>query len=82
VTVVGAWLTVTPLEGTTPGSFQITPTGFSTSAGLTYRGAVTVTVLEPTGVDGSPHAVDLTLNVVASSIYDVFLPMILKGRRP
>jgi hypothetical protein len=81
VSAEGAWLTVIPLEGTTPGSFQIIPSGFSTSAVTTYRGTVTVTVLEPAGAEGSPHSIDLTLNVVDGSIYDVFLPITLKGHR-
>jgi hypothetical protein len=48
----------------------------------TYDGTVTVTVVERTGVAGSPHPIDMTLNVVGGPIYDFFLPMILRGYRP
>ncbi len=63
VTAKGGWFTVDPLSGTTPASFWITPTAFSTGTATTYTGAVTVTVTDPAETDNSPHRIDLTLTV-------------------
>ncbi len=78
ITIAGTWFTVSPLGSTTPNSFWITPTTFSTSTVMTYTGVLTVTVVTPTGVDGSPHPIDLVLRIVNSSISDVYLPLVVK----
>jgi uncharacterized protein YkwD len=82
VTHTGTWFTVSPLAGTTPNTFEIAPSTFATDAVATYHGSVTVTVVEPTGVGGSPHSIDLTLEVVNVSFHDVYLPLIPTGHRP
>jgi hypothetical protein len=63
VAAEGDWFTVEPLSSTTPASFWITPTAFSTSTVATYTGALTVTVVDPVETEGSPHRIDLTLTV-------------------
>jgi len=82
ITAAGAWFTVAPLAGITPTSFRITPSAFSTSIVITYTGAVTVIVTDPTGVEGSPRAIDLTLRVVDSFISDVYFPLVARGYQP
>ena len=72
----GEWFTLTPPGGTTPASFWITPTTFSTGTVQTYTGAVTVTVTDPPGTGGSPHTISLTLQVVDMSFSYLYLPLI------
>ena len=43
----------------------------------THTGAVTVTVVDPAGTGNSPYRVDLTLQVVNTSLSTVHLPAIL-----
>ena len=74
----GEWFTLIPPGGITPASFWITPTTFSTDTVQTYTGAVTVTVTDPPGTGGSPHKMDLTLQVVDTSFSYVYLPLTLR----
>jgi hypothetical protein len=74
----GEWLTVTPLNGTTPGSMWITPDIPAPGApGTTHEGRVTVTITDPPGVEGSPQQTDLSLRVVAGPYYQAYLPLIV-----
>jgi hypothetical protein len=82
VAKTGAWFAVSASTGTTPDSFWITPTTFDTGSVGTYSGAVTVTVVDPAGVQGSPHAIDLTLRVVNASFSDVYLPLVVNNYAP
>jgi hypothetical protein len=82
ITTAGTWFTASPLEDTTPNSLWVTPTIFSTSGEMTYTGALTVTVVNPAGVDGSPHSIDLILRVVNSAISDVYLPLAAQSYPP
>ena len=77
VATEGAWFTAAPRSGTTPTSFWIMPTTFSTSTVVTYTGAVTVTVVDPDGVEGSPHRIDLALRTVDTSLNYLYFPLIL-----
>jgi uncharacterized protein YkwD len=72
----GTWFAVTPSGGTTPASFEITPTDFDTGTVGVYSGAVIVTVTDPPGTAGSPHRIDLTLRVVEGPFRYIFLPLI------
>lgn len=81
VAVTGTWFAVLPMQGTTPGSFTVTPTSYATDTVRTYRGTITVTVTEPVGVGGSPGTVDLALHVVGEPFYDVYLPTVLRDAR-
>lgn len=76
----GEWFTVAPLSGTTPASFWITPTAFSTSTVTTYTGVVTVTVADPPETDGSPHRIDLTLRVV--DLVFIYSPLVMRNYTP
>ena len=80
VATEGAWFTAAPLTGTTPASFWITPT-IVTGAGTLpiHTGAVTVTVVDPSGTEGSPYWIGLTLQVVDTSFSHVYLPLILQN---
>jgi hypothetical protein len=70
----GSWFSVSPSSGTTPGTFQVTPTTFDGHAAATYTGALTVTITSPAGVSGSPHRVDVQLSVIDEPIHDLYLP--------
>jgi uncharacterized protein YkwD len=74
----GTWFNVSPLSGITPASFQITPTGFDTGTPATYTGGITVSVTNPPGTIGSPQRIDLTLRVINTPLYDVYLPSITR----
>ena len=64
----GNWFTVTPMGGTTPQSFTITPETFDTTRPGTYTGAVTVTVTSPTDTQQPVQRIDLTLRVLAPEL--------------
>ncbi len=76
VTKAGVWFVASPSGGTSPQSFQITPGGFDTNTPAIYTGSVTVTVTSPAGTLNSPHRIDLTLRVIDTPLYDVYLPLI------
>jgi uncharacterized protein YkwD len=77
VTSMGGWFTVSPTTGNTPASFLITPDNFIADTRAIYTGHVTVTVTDPSGVNGSPHEIDLSLEVVDASFGTVFLPLVV-----
>jgi hypothetical protein len=79
---VGEWFTVSPLSGATPDPFWIAPTTFDTGVVGTYAGAVTVTVTHVVGVEGSPHRIDLTLQVIDAPFHDLYLPLVSRGYAP
>ncbi len=70
----GAWFTVAPMAGATPGSFTITPTSFVTL----NTGAVTVTVTSPVGTSNSPKRINLTLNIIHQPFNRLHLPFVKK----
>jgi uncharacterized protein YkwD len=76
LTKTGAWFTATPPTGTSPQSFQITPSSFVTNTPAIYTGSLTVTVTDPAGTLGSPQRIDLALRVIDTPLYDVYLPLI------
>ena len=76
LTNTGAWFNVAPSNGTWPQSFQITPGTFITNTPITYAGSITVTVIDPSGTLNSPQRIDLTLQVIDTPLYDVYLPLI------
>jgi len=78
----GTWFTASPPEGTTPNSFWVTLSDVDTSAIATYTGTLTVTVVDPTGVEGSPHTIDLTLRVVDAAFTDLYLPLTVRNCAP
>jgi hypothetical protein len=81
VAAEGDWFTVEPLSGTTPASFWITPTIFSTSTVATYTGTITVTVTDPIETEGSPHPITLTLTVTHTPFVS-YLPLIARNFPP
>jgi uncharacterized protein YkwD len=76
LTQTGAWFNVAPAAGTSPQAFQITPGGFITNTPITYTGSITVTVTDPIETLGSPQRIDLTLRVIDTPLYDIYLPLI------
>ena len=78
----GTWFTTAPMNGTTPASFWITPTTLSTGTVAAYTGAVTVTVVDPAGIEGSPHRMYLTLRVTDTPLTSVHLPLVLHNYTP
>jgi len=76
LTQTGMWFSSTPSSGTSPQSFQITPGGFVTGTPAVYTGSITITVSDPPETLGSPQCIDLTLRVIDTPLYDVYLPLI------
>jgi uncharacterized protein YkwD len=74
----GSWFTISPLSGSTPAAFGITPTNFDTDTEGVYSGAATVNVTTPGGVVGSPHEIDLTLSVINAPFHYTYLPLLVK----
>jgi len=77
-TVDGLEFSITPSTGTTPDGITITVGDFDQHTPNVYSGAVTVIVTEPLAVSGSPHVIDLTLRVVETSIFQLYLPTLNK----
>lgn len=73
----GDFFSALPTNGTTPDSFRVTPENFNTNVPGIYQGAITVTVTSPPAVDGSPHQVDVQLNVF-DQLYWIYLPFAQK----
>jgi hypothetical protein len=82
VTTSGGWFTAAPLAGLTPASFQITPTVFGTGVTALYTGAVTVTVTDPPSTPGSPHRIDLSLQVIDTELTTIYIPIVLRHATP
>lgn len=70
----GNFFTATPPQGTTPDSLTIMPTSFDLGNPGTYEGTITITAVDPAGVIGSPHTIEVTLQVVETRIFQTFLP--------
>ncbi|MEJ5309955.1 MAG: CAP domain-containing protein [Anaerolineae bacterium] len=79
VTSDAPWAQIAPPSGTTPQSFSVTPTEFSTSTIFLYTGMLTVTVNSPTGVAGSPHQVRMALKVVDEPFNYIYLPLVCRN---
>jgi len=76
LTRTGTWFSALPTSSTSPLSFQIIPGSFVTTTPDIFTGTITVTVSDPPGTIGSPHRIDLTLHVIDTPLYDVFLPLV------
>lgn len=74
----GTWFTASPLNGTSPTFFTVTPSVFDKNTVATYSGIVTVTVTSPPGVVNSPRRVNLLLQLVPISFKSRYLPFIGK----
>jgi uncharacterized protein YkwD len=74
VTQEGSFFTVNPSQGSSPDSIHITPKNFSTAKSGTETGRITISVSEPKGVEGSPHASQINLVVSEGKFYQVFMP--------
>ena len=72
----GAWFSASPTGGTTPASFWVAPGRFNPHTPATYRGALTVTVTDPAGVENSPQQVEVTLHVVDVQFTHTYLPAV------
>jgi len=79
ILVSGNWFEVTPVLGSTPEAFEIKPKGKFTQPNETYNGTVIVEVTSPENVEGSPHTVAMTLNVIDDTNYAIFLPQVIKS---
>lgn len=73
----GNWFGVSPWVGSAPDTFTITPLGSYTKAGLIYNGLVTVDVTSPNGTVGSPHQIEVSLNIVDIDFKEIHLPFIV-----
>ena len=76
ITKSGTWFNVSPLNGTTPASFTITPGSIASLAPGTYPGSVSVTVTSPTNTEGTPKTILVDLVIVSGDLNEVMLPII------
>lgn len=75
LTQSGDFFSAQPMNGMTPDSFRVTPENFARDAPGVYQGAITVTVISPPQVDGSPHEIAVKLKV-REQIHWIYLPFI------
>jgi hypothetical protein len=77
LTVDGTWFVVTPTHGLTPQSFTIIPDSHKMTQESTQPGIITVSVIDPTGVENSPQEIDLHLVVISGEIRDIYIPLLI-----
>ncbi len=77
LTQSGDFFSAQPTKGMTPASFRVTPDNFDTNIPGTYQGTITVTVTNPSGVEGSPQEIEVRLNVFEQT-YWIELPFLQK----
>ena len=73
----GDLFSASPSTGITPDPIQILPGDFSALSPGNYTGSLTITVTDPTDVDGSPHTIDLKLQVIDTPIQRLFVPGVI-----
>ncbi len=80
VTTSDTWFIVTPLQGTTPDGFEITPLPVTGNTPGAYTGTLIVTAASPTdaSVQDSPTTITVTMEVVDSSLFEIYLPQVGK----
>jgi len=64
----GDWFNVSPMMGSTPASFTITPQDFATDRPGTYTGSVTVTITDPDHTRNPVQETNLTLQVLVPQL--------------
>jgi uncharacterized protein YkwD len=77
LTVDGSWFVVSPTHGSTPQSFSIIPDSSKMAQESTQPGKITVSVIEPTGVENSPQDIELHLQVISGEIRDIYIPLLI-----
>lgn len=78
----GAWFEASPAAGQTPTDLVVTPDGFGTTTASTYTGSITVTVTSPEGTMGSPHRMNLSLEVIQEPLPTAYLPLVQNRYSP
>jgi uncharacterized protein YkwD len=78
VSVQGDWFSVQPQGGTTPATLRVTPGSFDDQTPGVYTGTLTITVTDPSGVAGSPKAIDLHLLVYPEAVQHAHLPYLTR----
>jgi len=71
------WFTITPTLGTTPDPFTITPNKHLPPTELIDQGTITLTVVSPAGVDGSPHVISVSMKVISGTLRSIYIPLLL-----
>ncbi len=74
----GDWFSIDPGSGTTPAGFTVVPDGTPKAAGR-YSGVITVTVVSPADVLGTPRRIDLALVVTNGVLRSTFLPLVARA---
>jgi uncharacterized protein YkwD len=72
----GDWFSMQPQSGTTPATLCVTPSDFNDRIPGVYTGTLTVVVMGPSEVAGSPKAINLRLMVFGQPIRHLYLPYI------
>jgi hypothetical protein len=73
----GSWLTASPENGTAPQSFSLSADLSQPPVENFEPGLLTLTVTSPANTVGSPHEIQVTLNVVSGTLRTVFIPLII-----
>jgi hypothetical protein len=76
VSTSGSWFDVSPDNGSSPGEISVIPEGYYSNPGGAYGGSIIVEVTSPVDVDGSPHIIALTLEIVEGPMKEIFLPLL------
>jgi hypothetical protein len=76
VSVQAGPFSVSPAQGSTPGSFTILPSGANKLAPGSYSGSLAVTITSPANASGSPQTINLVLEVSDKPFREVYLPAV------
>ncbi len=79
IQATGSWFEVNPVLGSTPETFEITPKGKFTTPNQEFYGTVIVKVTSPDNVNGSPHEVNLILDIIEGTDNSIFLPVVVSS---
>jgi len=77
VDIQGDWFTVSPTSGSSPQSFTVSPLDTMLQLEIIHQGAVTLTVTTPSNTIGSPHVINVSLNVISGTLRSIFIPLLI-----
>lgn len=74
----GNWFVLSSISGTTPDTVTIIPSLPGPPVVGTYTGSITITVTQPENTQNSPQSINLTLQVIASPMQRIYLPLVCR----
>jgi len=77
VDVQGDWFAVSPTSGSSPQSITVSPLDTFLQLEIIHQGTVTLTVTTPSDTAGSPHVINVSMNVISGTLRSIFIPFLI-----